>query len=97
VFLARLTGMFSDVRNRGSWDPLAVALAGRTGACREVGRVIVRFIVAGGLGTRQIWAPSKWAVLGPCSVLELALSSIFAHTVTTKLVLVLSWYISMLD
>jgi len=75
----------------------AAALAGRTGACREVGRVIVRFIVAGGLGTRQIWAPSKWAVLGPCSVLELALSSIFAHTVTTKLVLVLSWYISMLD
>jgi len=80
VFLARLTGMFSDVRNRGSWDPLAVALAGRTGACREVGRVIVRL-----MGTRQIWGPSKWDVLGPCSVRG---ASVVVHfcIVPTKLV-----------
>jgi hypothetical protein len=65
-----------------------VALAGRTGACREVGRVIVRFTV--GLGTRRIWGPNKWDVLGPCSVRGASVVVYFCLA-TMKLV-VLYWY-----
>ena len=77
----------------------AAALAGRTGACREVGRVIVRL-----MGTRQIWGPSKWDVLGPCSVRG-ASAVVHFCIVPTKLVfqkkntklVVLYWYSSILD